>query len=75
MLMQTLEVPISEKLRECITQSGLSQSELARETGIPQPSISRFMTGDRGLRLDAIEALCEYFGLVLSEDEKPRRRK
>ncbi len=68
MIAITLEVPVSDKLRERIADSGLSQSELARETGIPQPSISRFVSGDRGLSLEHVDTLAEYFNLKLTDD-------
>ena len=73
-MIATVEVPISEKLRESIANSGLTQHELAKATGIPQPTISRFMTGERGLRLDAVEALCEHFNLILTEESKRGRK-
>jgi transcriptional regulator with XRE-family HTH domain len=72
--MQVLDVPVSDKLRERIEESGLSQSELSRESGVPQPSISRFMRGERGLSIEYVDKLAEYFGLTLA-DETPKRRR
>ena len=72
----TFDVAISEKLRERIANCGLTQQELAKETKISQPTISRFMTGERGMRLDAVETLCDFFNLTLvDEPTKPARKR
>ena len=65
------DVPISDVLRTKIADCGLSYRQLAKEIDVPHPTISRFMTGDRGLRLDVIESLVEYFDLELTD--KPKR--
>jgi len=56
---------IGDQLREAIRSAGVSQSEVGRQAGIPQPMLSRFMQGE-GIRLDTIERLTKYFGLKLT---------
>lgn len=68
---------VGEVLREAIRASGRSAAEIGRETGIPQPTITRFLQGaDMGV--ERAGKLCEYFGLVLVRREveaKPKAKK
>jgi plasmid maintenance system antidote protein VapI len=63
---------ISEQLRAAIQDSGLSHNELAKATGVNQPSISRFVSGDRGLGSESIDKLAAYLGLELRQASKNR---
>ena len=57
---------VSESLRAAIRESGRTQADIARATGINQSVISRFMAGD-GLRSENLDVLAEHFRLVLVE--------
>ena len=57
---------LAEALRAAIIASGLSANELAKQTGVPQTTLSRFMRGNdmsmaRGSRIAA------YLGLELKK--------
>ena len=39
--------------------------QIAQETGVHQATLSRFMSGERGLSQEAIDALAEFFDLEL----------
>jgi ribosome-binding protein aMBF1 (putative translation factor) len=56
----------SEVIRQAIRECGLSQREIARVTGIAQPIISRFMSGERTLRMDTASVLIHYLDLELA---------
>jgi transcriptional regulator with XRE-family HTH domain len=43
----------------------ISQAEISRATGIAPPVLSRFVDGQRGLSMAAIDRLAEFFGLAL----------
>lgn len=58
--------PFTESLKRAITESGLSNVELERATGIQRASLWRFMVNDRTLRLDRADTLAEFFGLTVS---------
>jgi len=58
-------VNIGEQLKFYIRKSRITQAELARQTGIQESAISRFLTGERGLDLVSIEKLAKYFRLEL----------
>lgn len=64
--------PISDVLRDAILNSGLPLLEFQRATGVHRASISRFLRGERSLRLDRADVLAAYLGV---ECRLPRRQK
>lgn len=55
---------IAEQLRAAIQASGQSANEIAKATGVSQPTISRFLRGeDMGIHRAAI--IAKYLGLEL----------
>ena len=44
----------------------INQSELERETGIPQPTLSRYLTGaTKSLKFDTLKVLADYFNVPM----------
>ena len=64
-----------EGIREAIEASGKSRYRIAQESGIAESVLSRLMSGERGLSIDALETLADYLGLELTMRPKQRRRK
>jgi hypothetical protein len=70
-----------EQLREQIRQDGRSLNQLGKESGVDAARLSRFMTGKRGLRIEALDELFKVLRLrVVREEqppapERPRRRR
>lgn len=58
------------KLREAIKDSGISQAELARKTGVQQASISRFVNEKQGLDAEPAIKLTHFLGGQISFPEK-----
>jgi plasmid maintenance system antidote protein VapI len=56
---------LADVLRQAIRDSGVSQQEVSRRTGVPAPVISRFLSGQRDLTLDTAEKLVVYLDLEL----------
>ena len=54
---------ISSQLRDIIEASGESRYEIARQTRIDQSALSRFISGERGLSMTALDTLAEYLEL------------
>ena len=51
-------------LRSHIRRSGLSVYQIARDSGVDQSTLNKFMNGDRiNLRLDVTDRLFRFFGL------------
>jgi hypothetical protein len=55
--------PFSDSLRRAIRESGVTYLRLEQETGVHRASISRFVAGDRSLRLDVADKLAAHLGL------------
>ncbi len=66
---------ISEHLRDCVVHGGVTRYRIAKDTGIEQSALSRFVSGERGLSQAAIDTLAEYFGLRLVADKRPPRKR
>jgi transcriptional regulator with XRE-family HTH domain len=50
-------------LQETLWETGLSQAELARKTGLSPGQLSRFRRGERGLSLEMIDKVLDVLGL------------
>jgi transcriptional regulator with XRE-family HTH domain len=60
---------LTSQLRDSIRESGLSLNEIARQSGVPVPSLSRFMRDERGLSLSVAEKVCTVLCLELIAKE------
>ena len=58
--------PIDDTLRRAILDCGISACELARRTGVPQPTITRFLAG-ADLRMSNGAKIAAYLGLTLKK--------
>jgi transcriptional regulator with XRE-family HTH domain len=56
---------IIDELREAMIKSKLTQYRIAKDTGVRQPVLSRFLTGQRGVSFTTAARLCEYLKLHL----------
>jgi transcriptional regulator with XRE-family HTH domain len=73
--MSNLSVPsLANDLRRAIQESGMSLQALGQATGVERGSISRFVKGQRSLRLDKAEKLAAFFGLSLTGNAKAKNR-
>jgi transcriptional regulator with XRE-family HTH domain len=62
-------VPLTEQLREIISQCGVTRYRIAQETSISEQTLSKFMSGhQKGLGPDALDELGEYLGISLVVD-------
>jgi transcriptional regulator with XRE-family HTH domain len=53
----------------------IQQAELARQTGLSEGQISRFLKGERGLSLESIDKLLDVLGLEIVIRPRQRGRK
>jgi transcriptional regulator with XRE-family HTH domain len=58
---------MTEVLKAAIEESGLTRYRIAKDTGIDQAALMRFMRGETSLRLDRADVLSGYLGLELTE--------
>ena len=66
---------ILDAICEAIEASDKTRYRIAKDTGISQTQLSRLMTGERGLSIEALERLADYLGLELIIRPKRRTRK
>jgi plasmid maintenance system antidote protein VapI len=60
---------VAEILLKAIQDSGKPVAVIAREAGIVQPVLHRFVTGERTITLATAEKLMAYFGFELRKRE------
>jgi predicted transcriptional regulator len=56
---------VSEQLRKAIHESGLTRAEIARQSGVPESALSRFVVSGLELRSGSIDKVCKCLGLKL----------
>ena len=65
----------SEQLRAAIRQSGLTCYAIAKQTGIEESQLSRFMNDKGGLQQSNIDKVCELIGAKLVASKPARKTK
>jgi transcriptional regulator with XRE-family HTH domain len=63
-----------EILREVMTETGITQSELSRISGVRQPSISQYLSGRGHLSDDMLDRLLSCMGYRLEVVRRPLRQ-
>ncbi len=64
----------SDVLREVMAETGITQSELSRLSGVRQPSISQFLSGRVQMSDDMLDRLLSCMGFGLEVVRRPVRR-
>jgi transcriptional regulator with XRE-family HTH domain len=62
---------LSDEIRDAVEASGLSRYRIARELGVAESTMSRFMGRKGGLSLDNLDRLADLLGLHITTE--PRR--
>jgi transcriptional regulator with XRE-family HTH domain len=65
---------LGEILREVMTETGITQSELSRVSGVRQPSISQYLSGRGHLSDDMLDRLLSCMGYRLEVIRRPLRQ-
>jgi ribosome-binding protein aMBF1 (putative translation factor) len=64
---------MADVLRDAVRDSGLSNYRIAKDTGIVDGALLRFMSGETSMRLDKAELLAEYLGLELTKKTQQKQ--
>ena len=73
---KTKRKKLSEQVRQAVNDSGLTRYRISKETGIGQDTLSRSMTGQRGLTTTALDVLADYLDLnIVVGESTPRKDK
>jgi hypothetical protein len=65
---------LSEQLRQAIVRASVTRYEISKETGVDQAALSKFVLGQRGISVEAMDAVGLYLGLTITTSRRPRRR-
>jgi ribosome-binding protein aMBF1 (putative translation factor) len=63
----------SDQIRDAVDRSGMSRYRICAEIKLSQSTMSRFMAGETGLRLDVLDRLAVLLGLTVVV-KKPKRK-
>ena len=67
---------LTDQLRAAVAGCGMSLGDLARATGVDKSALSRFVNGERGLSMEAMDAIGQCLGLrIVAEDPKTKKGK
>lgn len=56
-------VKLSEQIRRAIARCGMTRYGISQETGIDQSTLTRFMSGERGLPTKTLDTLADFLNL------------
>lgn len=65
---------LTDQLRAAVVESGRTLGQITRDTGIDKSALSRFVNGERGVSMEALDKLGEYLRLRIVAD-KPKTKK
>ena len=70
-----MRATFTEQLRRVVRDCGETRYSLAKRMGIAQSTLTRFMNGDRGLSMEAIDRLFDALNLEIKPRRKARKAK
>jgi len=65
---------ISEQLREAMLAADVSRYRIAKDIGVTEALLSRFMNGVAGIGPETIDKIGEYLGLRLVGPKRKRKK-
>ena len=69
--MHTQPLSLTEQVRRAARESGLGCCRLARESGMDKSSMSRFLSGERGLLSGGLDRVAAALGLAVVKVARP----
>jgi len=65
---------LSAAIRNAVETSGMTRYTIAKETGINESTLSRFVAGGRPLSMPNADILCQFLGLELTKKAGKTRK-
>jgi cyanate lyase len=65
---------LTDQVRQAMADSGLTRYRIAQETGVSEATLSKFHLRQRGLSMEALDAVGECLQLQIVSRAKRRRR-
>jgi transcriptional regulator with XRE-family HTH domain len=66
---------VCDQLREAVKRSGKTMYRVAKESGVTQPVLARFMAGQRDIRAATFAKIAAALRLELRPKGEPQKRK
>ena len=64
---------LSEQIRQAVDDCGQTRYAISKATGIDQSTLSRFMSGERGLPMGTLDVLAEYLNLNITTGKRRQK--
>jgi transcriptional regulator with XRE-family HTH domain len=68
-------INLSDQIRQAIEKSGKTRYAISKATGIAEATLSRFMTGERGLPMKTLDKLGDYLDLRVAAVRRRRDKR
>lgn len=66
---------LSDQIRQAVEGCGQTRYAIAKTTGIDQSTLSRFVSGERGLPMQTLDRLADYLELSITMKSQRRRKR
>jgi transcriptional regulator with XRE-family HTH domain len=66
---------LTRELKRIMAESGITEYEIAKRSGLDKGALSRFRTGERSLNLESVDKLAAVLNLELRQTRKPKQPK
>ena len=63
---------LSDQIRQAVDDCGMTRYRIAKETGISNATLSRFISGERGLPMKTLDVLAELLNLQIMVGKRPK---
>lgn len=67
-------VKLSEQIRRAVMDCGMTRYAISKATDIDQATLSRFISGERGLPMKTLDVLADFLDLNLTMGKHPKGR-
>ena len=74
-VMAKRRIKLSEQVRRAVADCGLTQYRIWKETGIDQATLSRFVSGERGLPMKTLDTLADFLELNITAGKRTGRKR
>ena len=64
---------LTDQIRQAIDDSGVTRYRIAKETGVSEATLSKFYLGQRGLSMEALNALGDCLQLTIHLGRRPSK--
>ena len=68
-------IKLSDQIRNAIDNCGETRYAISKATGICETTLSRFMSGERGLPMKTLDILADHLDLNITAGKRSSKRK